>query len=107
MMPELSEQHYRSVAGVTVQGHERGRMRLGQNDCLRGEKEIPKENSFLSYLHNIHKVRLFIKYESHMIVPSQQDQQVSYLGLSSSDIETRRENEEQEGHNTSTDQLET
>ncbi|KAH6988739.1 hypothetical protein EDB80DRAFT_175286 [Ilyonectria destructans] len=55
---------------VTVQGHERGRMRLGQNDCLQGEKEIPKESSDLSYLHNIHKVGLFMKYESHMIVTS-------------------------------------
>ncbi|KAL6405940.1 hypothetical protein AUP68_10758 [Ilyonectria robusta] len=56
---------------VTGQGHERGRVRLGQDDCLQGEKEIPKESSDLSYLHNIHKVGLFIKYESHMIVPSQ------------------------------------
>jgi hypothetical protein len=56
---------------VTVQEHERGRVQLGQNDCLRGEKEIPKENSNLSYLHNIHKMRPFIKYESHIIVPSQ------------------------------------
>ena len=32
---------------VTVQEHERGRVRLGQNDCLRGEKEIPKESSDL------------------------------------------------------------
>ena len=50
---------------VTVQEHERGRVPLGQNYCLRGEKEIRKENSDLSYLHNIHKVRLFIKCESH------------------------------------------
>ncbi|KAJ0125809.1 ATP-dependent DNA helicase, partial [Fusarium oxysporum f. sp. albedinis] len=35
-------------------------------------KEIPNENSDLSYLHNIHKVRIFIKYESHMIAPSHQ-----------------------------------
>ncbi|KAL6406027.1 putative Transposase-like protein [Ilyonectria robusta] len=60
----------RNRLGVTGQEHERGRVRLGQNDCLQGEKEIPKESSDLSYLHNIHKVRLFIKYESHMIVPS-------------------------------------
>ncbi|PVH92879.1 hypothetical protein DM02DRAFT_662521 [Periconia macrospinosa] len=46
---------------VTVQGHERGRVQLGQNDCLQGEEEIPKENSDLSYLHNIHNVKLFIK----------------------------------------------
>jgi hypothetical protein len=56
---------------VTVQEHERGRVRLGQNDCLQGEKEIRKEISDLSYFHNIHKVRLFTKYESHMIVSSQ------------------------------------
>jgi hypothetical protein len=37
---------------VTVQEHERGQMRLGQNDCLQGEKEIRKEISDLSYLHN-------------------------------------------------------
>jgi hypothetical protein len=55
---------------VTVQGHERGRVRLGYNDYLQGEKEIRKESSDLRYLYNIHKVRLFIKYESHMIVPS-------------------------------------
>ncbi|KAH6983986.1 hypothetical protein EDB80DRAFT_691402 [Ilyonectria destructans] len=60
-----------TLTTVTGQEHERGRVRLGQNDCLQGEKEIPKESSDLSYLHNIHKVRLFIKYESHMIVPSQ------------------------------------
>jgi hypothetical protein len=36
-------------------------MRLGQNDCLQGEKEIRKEISHLSYLHNIHKVTLFVK----------------------------------------------
>jgi hypothetical protein len=46
-------------ATVTVQEHERGRMRLGQNDCLQGKKEIPKESSDLSYLHSIHKVALF------------------------------------------------
>jgi hypothetical protein len=56
---------------VTVQGHERGRVRLEQNDCLQGEKGIRKERSDLSYLHNIHKVRLFTKNGSHMIVPSQ------------------------------------
>lgn len=33
---------------VTVQEHERGRVRLGQNDCLQGKKEIRKENSDLS-----------------------------------------------------------
>jgi len=44
---------------VTVQERERGRMRLGQKDCLHGEKEIRKESSDLSYLHNIRKVILF------------------------------------------------
>jgi len=34
-----------------------------------GEKEIRKENSDLSYIRNIHKVRQFTKYESHMIPP--------------------------------------
>jgi hypothetical protein len=33
---------------VTVQEHERGRVRLGQNDCLQGKKEIRKESSDLS-----------------------------------------------------------
>jgi hypothetical protein len=56
---------------VTVQEHERGRRRLGQNDCLQGEKEIRKEISDLSYLHNIHKVTLFTKYASHLTIPSQ------------------------------------
>ena len=40
---------------MTVQEHERGLMRLGQSDCLQGKKEIPKESSDLSYLHNIHR----------------------------------------------------
>ena len=44
---------------VTVQERERDRMRLGQKDCLHGEKEIRKESSDLSYLHNIRKVILF------------------------------------------------
>jgi hypothetical protein len=43
--------HY-SEETVTVQEHERGRVRLGQNDCLQGEKEIRKENSDLSCFHN-------------------------------------------------------
>ena len=42
--------------GMTIQEHERGPVLLGQNDCLQGEKEIRKESSDLSYLHNIHKV---------------------------------------------------
>jgi len=33
---------------VTVQEHERGRVRLGQNDCLQGKKDIRKESSDLS-----------------------------------------------------------
>jgi hypothetical protein len=33
---------------VTVQGHEQGRVRLGQIDCLQGEKEIRKESSDLN-----------------------------------------------------------
>jgi hypothetical protein len=57
-----------SSESVTVQEHERGRMRLGQNDCLQGEKEIRKEISDSSYLHNIHKVTLFTKYASHLSV---------------------------------------
>ena len=52
---------------MTIQGHERGRVRLGQNDCLRGEKEIYKEISDLSYFHSIHKVRLLTKCENHLI----------------------------------------
>jgi hypothetical protein len=36
---------------------------------LQGEKEIRKESPDLNYLHNIHKVRLFTKYESHLIIP--------------------------------------
>lgn len=68
---------------VTGQEHEQGRVRLEQNDCLQGEKEIPKENSDLSYLRNIHKVRLFTKYESHMIVPSHMDPPYSIVSDSS------------------------
>jgi hypothetical protein len=33
---------------VTVQEHERSRVRLGWNDWLQGKKEIPKESSDLS-----------------------------------------------------------
>ena len=33
---------------MTVQEHERGRVRLGQNDCLQGKKDIRKESSDLS-----------------------------------------------------------
>jgi hypothetical protein len=33
---------------VAVQEHDRGRVRLGQNDCLQGKKEITKESSDLS-----------------------------------------------------------
>jgi ankyrin repeat protein len=40
------------------------------NDRLQGKKEIRKENSEAMY-HSILKVRLFPKYESHVIVPSQ------------------------------------
>ena len=41
------------LSDVIVQGHERGLIRLGQNDCLQGEKELRKESSDLSYLHNL------------------------------------------------------
>jgi len=64
-------------------------VRLGQNDCLQGEKEIRKEISDLSYFHNIHKVRLFTKYESHMIVSSQAPVRASQTladSLRSSDV---------------------
>jgi hypothetical protein len=56
------------------QEHERGRTRLGQNDCLQGEKEIRKEISDLSYLHNIHKLTLFTKYASHLTIHSHSDE---------------------------------
>jgi hypothetical protein len=48
-------------------------MRLSKVIVYKGGKEIRKELSDLSYFHNIHKVRLFTKYESHMIVSSQLD----------------------------------
>jgi hypothetical protein len=65
-------------ADVTVQEHERGQMRLGQNDCLQGEKEIRKEISDLSYLHNIHKVRLFTKYEKSLDHSLTADKELQY-----------------------------
>ena len=41
------------------------------NYCLQGEKGILEKCSDLSFLHNIHRVTLFTKYESHLIIPSQ------------------------------------
>src|SRR5688572_21971135 len=79
----LLQSQLQGSTSVTVQEHERSRVQLGQNDCLRGEEEIPKENSDLSYLHNIHNVKLFIKYESHVIVPSHMDPPYSIASDSS------------------------
>ena len=45
-------------------------MGLGRNDFSRGEKEIRRESSDLSYLHNSESETIQ-RYESHLIVPSQ------------------------------------
>ncbi|KAI7759564.1 hypothetical protein LZL87_013509 [Fusarium oxysporum] len=66
-------------------------------------------NGVIEWLHRRHSYTGVVFMASDWPIPFYllQDRQVSYLGLSSSDIETRRENEEQEGYNTSTDQSET
>jgi len=58
-----------NAAGCDGTRNERGLMRLRQSDCLQGKKEIRKENSDLSYLYKMYKVRLFTKYKSYLIIP--------------------------------------